>query len=173
MQVVKKALLYFLVILFSLAVFAPKRELYYLLEAYLMRQDIVIDNEEIKSGLFSLELEHPVFYVKGIKIAQVEKISLFTLFFYTSINAKEVKVDDSLKQWVPGKIKTVKLYYQLADPRRISIKVSGFFGKAKGYLELGLKQRKLYLGLTKADSIGSLAPLLKKGEKGWYYETSF
>jgi len=171
MQVVKKALLYFLVILFSLAAFAPKRELYYLLEAYLMRQDIVIDNEEIKSGLFSLELEHPVFYVKGIRVADIEKVSLYSLLFYTAAMARGINTDASFRRWVPEKIETVSLHYQILNPMNIVLKAKGSFGTLKGYISI--RQRVMHLDLTEEKSIGVLKPLLKKGEKGWYYETSF
>ncbi len=171
MQVVKKALLYFLVILFSLAVFAPKRELYYLLEAYLMRQDIIIDNEEIESGLFALKLHHPVLYIKGIKVADIEEVSLFTLLFYTTISAKEIKTDASFRRWVPGQIDTVLLRYQVLNPLNITLQAKGSFGAANGYFSID--KRVLHIDLTEAKSIDMLKPLLKKGEEGWYYETSF
>ena len=66
MQVVAKGLLFLLVILLSLAIFAPKRELYYLLEEQLMQKDIIISNEEVHSGLLTLKLRHPELYIKGI-----------------------------------------------------------------------------------------------------------
>jgi len=171
MQVVRKGLLYFIVIVLSLAVFSPKRELYYLLEAYLMRQDVIIDNEKIESGLFSLTLKHPDLYVKGIKISTIKEISLTTLLFYTHIAAKDIGTDRSLRQWVPGKIDRVSLNYQVLDPFRVTIKATGFFGEAKGYLSL--KKRVFHLDLLNEKSVGSLRPMLKKGEKGWYYEASF
>ena len=171
MQVVKKALLLFLVILFSLAVFAPKRELYYLLEAYLLRQDIIIDNEEIESGLFTLKLRHPELYIKGIKVANIKEVSLLTLLFYSTISAREIKTDASFQNWVPEKIDVVSLRYQVLNPMNITLKARGSFGMLDGYLSI--KNRVLHLDLTEEKSIGSLKSLLKKGEKGWYYETSF
>jgi len=171
MQVVKKIPLYFLVILFSLAVFAPKRELYYLLEAYLMRQDIIIDNEEIRSGLFSLELRHPVLYVKGIRVADIEEVSLISLLFYTAATARGIKTDASFRRWVPEKIETVSLHYQVLNPVNIILKAKGSFGAVEGYISI--RKRVLHLDLTEEKSIGILKSLLKKGEKGWYYETTF
>ena len=171
MQVVKKALLFFVVILFSLAIFAPKRELYYLLEEYLMRQDIIIDNEKVESGLFALKLHHPVLYVKGIKVADIEEVSLFTLLFYTTISAREIKTDTSFRRWIPEQIETVSLRYQILNPLNITLSARGSFGTAKGYLSID--KRILHLDLTEEKSIDVLKPLLKKGEKGWYYETSF
>ena len=171
MQVVKKSLLFFIVVLLSLAIFAPKRELYYLLEAYLMRQDIIIDNEEIESGFFALTLHHPVLYVKGIKVADIEEISLFTLFFYTTISAKGIKTDASFRRWVPGQIDIVSLRYQVLNPLNITLQAKGSFGVGNGYFSID--KRVLHIDLTEAKSIGMLKPLLKKGKEGWYYETSF
>jgi len=171
MQVVKKTLLFFVVILFSLAVFAPKRELYYLLEEYLMRQDIIIDNERIESGLFALKLHHPELYVKGIKVADIDEVSLFSLLFYTVMSAGDIKVESSLQNWLPREIDRVSLRYQVLDPLHIRVKARGSFGAADGYISI--RERVLHLDLTEEKSIAVLKPLLKKGEKGWYYETSF
>ncbi len=171
MQMVKKAILFFIVILFSLAVFAPKRELYYLLEKQLMQLDIIIDNEKIESGLFTLKLKHPEFYIKGIKMAEIEEISLFTLFFYSSITAKGIETDASLRKWIPVEIAVVSAHYQLFTPESIIVNAIGSFGAAKGYLLPA--ENLLHLDLTEEEPIKELKPMLKKGEKGWYYEASF
>jgi len=171
MQVVKKTALFLIVILLSLAIFAPKRELYYLLEEYLLQQDIVIDNEKIESGLFTLKLQHPDIYVKGIKMAEIREVSLLTLLFYTTITAGDIKPDASLQSWVPRQIDTVSLRYQVLNPMNITLKATGSFGVASGYISI--KNRLFHLDITEAKSIDVLKPVLKKGEKGWYYETSF
>jgi len=171
MQMVKKGLIYSLVILFSLALFAPKRELYYLLEGYLLRQDIIIDDEEIRSGLLSLKLEHPVLYVKGIELARVKEISLHTLLFYTYAAASGIVPDRSLKRLLPGKIEDISLRYQLLDPLRIRVKLKGDFGTANGYI--AIRERKVHLDFSDIQRLKGLRSMLKKGEKGWYYETTF
>jgi hypothetical protein len=53
----------------------------------------------------------------------------------------------------------------------IVLKAKGSFGTLKGYISI--RQRVMHLDLTEEKSIGVLKPLLKKGEKGWYYEASF
>ena len=171
MQVVIKSLLYFIVILLSLAIFAPKRELYYLLENYLQRQDIVIDNEKINSGLLTLKIEHPDIYVKGVKIAKADELSIFTIFFYSLLSAKNIDVDESLARLVPGKIEKAVAQYQILNPKNITISIVGDFGKAKGYFSL--TKRVLHIDFENLKSPGSLRSMLKKGEKGWYYEASF
>jgi len=171
MQMVKKAIGFLLVILLSLAIFAPKRELYYLLEEQLMQEDIIINNEEIDSGLLTLKLRHPELYIKGIKVADVEEITLFTLLFYTSITAKGIKTDASLRRWTPVQISTISAHYQLLNPKNILMKTTGSFGEAEGYLSLS--ENLLHMDLNEGASVKSLRSFLKKGENGWYYETSF
>ena len=171
MQMVKKIVLFAAVILLSIMIFAPKRELYYLLENRLAGQDIIIDNENIESGLLSLGLEHPVLYVKGIKVAEIEKVNLFTLLIYSRLSASTIKVDASLRRWIPGVIERVNIDYQLLSPNRLTLEIEGPFGRATGYLLL--KKHLLHLDLTEEKELGAMKNLLKKGEKGWYYETSF
>jgi len=171
MQVVKKVLLGLLVILFSLAIFAPKRELYYLLEERLMQQDIIISNEEIDDGLFTLTLRHPELYFKGIKVANINEVKLFSLLFYTTVIIKEIKTDASLQKWIPGEIDNFTAGYLLWKPGNIALGAMGSFGRAEGVVSLN--KRVIHIDLVGEKSIKRLKPLLKKGKKGWYYENSF
>ncbi len=171
MQVVKKAVLGLLVILFSLAIFAPKRELFYLLEERLMQQDIIISNEEIDTGLFTLTLRHPELYFKGIKVADINEVRLFSLLFYTAVTVKEIKTDASLQKWVPGEIDELTAGYQLWIPDSITLGALGSFGRAEGVVSLDKKV--IHIDMIEEKSIETLKPLLKKGEKGWYYEAAF
>ncbi len=160
-----------LVILFSLAIFAPKRELFYLLEERLMQQDIIISNEEIKAGLFTLTLRHPELYFKGIKVADIKEIRLFSLLFYTTVTVKEIKTDASLQKWVPGEINALTAGFRLWSPGNITLGALGSFGRAEGHVSLN--ERVIHIDLIEEKSIKALKPLLKKGAKGWYYETAF
>ena len=171
MQVVIKATLGLLVILLSLAIFAPKRELFYLLEERLMQQDIIISNEEIDDGLFTFTLRHPELYFKGIKVADINEVRLFSLLFYTSVIVKKIKPDASLHKWVPGEIDNLTAGYLFWKPGNIALGAVGSFGRAEGVVSINKKM--IHIDLTEEKSIKALKPLLKKGEKGWYYESSF
>jgi len=171
MQVVKKAALGLLVILLSLAIFAPKRELFYLLEERLMQQDIIINNEEIETGLFTLTLRHPELYFKGIKVADISEVKLLSLLFYTTVTVREIKPDASLQKWVSGEIDNLTAGNLLWKPGNIALGAMGSFGRAKGVVSLN--KRVIHIDLVEEKSIEALKPLLKKGEEGWYYESSF
>jgi len=170
MQMVKKILLVVLVVIFSLMIFAPKRELYYLLEEQLMKYDVVINNEDIEEGVFLLHINHPDIYVKGIELAKIDKIDIFSLLVYSSVAATGIATDSSLKKLIPAKVTTVKVIYQLLDPLKIAISVEGDFGKADGYLYI--QESKIRLNISESKDIARLKRLLKKDDKGWYYETA-
>ena len=170
MQMVKKILLVIVVVLFSLVIFAPKRELYYLLENRLMKYDIIINNEDIEEGLFLLHINHPDIYVKGIELVNIDKIDILSLLFYNTIEVDGIATDRSLKKLMPAKVTTIKATYQIVDPLKVAISVAGDFGKADGYLYI--KENKIRLDISEPKDISRLKHLLRKDDKGWYYETA-
>ena len=167
---VKKAILVFMVVILSLAIFAPKRELYYMLEDRLMQSGIIIDDEQIEDGLISLTINHPKIYVRGILIANVDKIRLWTIFFYSRLAVGNIDIDKSLQKFVPSPIKKVQVAYSLANPTNLSILVTGDFENING--QLSLKDRVVHIDITDKKLINRFKSQLRKGENGWYYETS-
>ncbi len=172
MQMVKNIFITFIVFLFALLVFMPKQELYFTLEKELAKQDIEINEQSIEEGIFSLNLIKPVIYVKGIKIASIEKINIFTLIFSTNINVKSLILDDSLKSFAPGKIDVANISHSLFSPFNVNIGANGSFGAIEG--SANLNERTLRLDFTETTKeLDSIRSNLKKDEKGLYYETSF
>jgi len=171
MQMVKKGLLVLLVAILSLAIFAPKRELYYLIEEELMKNDIIINNEEIESGLFTLTLKHPEVYLKGIRVAEIGEVQLWTVFFYSTFSIETITVDASLKRFVPVEIEHLRASHQIFNFMNIAINGNGEFGSASG--QVNLSEKKVHIDFDTESDTSKLKSLLKKGEKGWYYESSF
>jgi len=167
---VKKILVVFVVALLSLALFAPKRELYYLLEDKLAKEGIIIHDEEIKDGLISLTLNHPKIYYKGLLVADITKIKLWTIFFYSRVAIGHIKVDSSFDKFVPSPITKVQISYSLSNPKNLSLLVIGNFENIIG--ELSLVTKKVHIDVTDKKLIAKFKSQLKKGEKGWHYETS-
>ena len=172
MQMVKNIFITFMVFWFALLVFMPKQELYFTIEKELAKQDIEINEQSIEEGVFSLNLINPVIYVKGIKIATLEKINIFTLIFHTNINIKSLILDDSLKSFAPQKIDVANISYSLFSPFKANIEAKGSFGVMDG--RVNLNERNLRLDFTETTKeLDSIRSNLKKDEKGLYYETSF
>jgi hypothetical protein len=150
----------------------PKQELYFTLENELAKQDIEINEQSIEEGVFSLNLIKPVIYVKGIKIATVEKINIFTLLFYNNINIRSVHLDDSLRSFSPQTIDFANISYSLFSPFTVNIDANGSFGLLEGSANLNERNIRLDFSET-TKAIDPIRANLKKDEKGLYYERSF
>jgi len=171
MQMVKNIFIALCIIWFALLVFMPKRELYYQLEKELAKQEIVISGEKIEEGWFSLTLKEPSIYLKGIKIATIEEIDIFTLLFYTKVELKMLLLDKSLKAIAPQQTEYIVLSHSLLSPLQAWIDAQGEFGTIKGQADLS--KRRVTIDFIEVKEIGMIKSQLKKDEKGWHYERSF
>ena len=171
MQMVKKIFIAIFIVWFALLVFMPKQEIYYKLEKELAKKEIKINEKNIEEGLFSLTLKQASVYVKGIKIATIEEVTLFTLLFYTKVELDALLLDDALKAMAPQQTDKAILSHAILSPFEASVHAEGSFGIIEGSVDL--KERKLHINFTETKEIEMIKPQLKKDQKGWYYETSF
>jgi len=172
MQVVKNILLSLLVVWFAILLFMPKEKLYFALEKKLEAQDIKINEKAIETGIFSLNLLDADIYVKGIKVAHIKKVNVFTLLFTTNINIGALSVDASLKAFIPEKIEQANIIYTILTPLKADVFAHGSFGDIEGIVDLkGRTVRLDFIHTTK--EVDLLRANLQKDEKGLYYETSF
>lgn len=160
-----------MVVWLGILVFMPKQELYYKLEEVLDRYEVRLNEAEVSEGFFSLNLKQVNVYVKDIKVATIEEVSLFSLLFYSSMKVQSLKVDDSLKNMVPEETKSALLRHSIFSPEEVLVEASGSFGTLTG--EIDLNTRQVHLDFNESKNIQMLKPALKKSEKGWVYETSF
>ena len=171
MQMVKKILIALALVWFGLLLFMPKQELYYKLEKELEKKAVKINEKSIDEGLFSLTISGADVYAKGIKLATIEKLSFFTLLFYTNVEVENLMLDDSLKEVAPTKTDTLSISHALWNPIHININAQGSFGGLNG--DVAFAEKTLRLDFNDSKGIEMLKPKLKNDEKGWYYETSF
>ncbi len=171
MQMVKNFFIALLVVWLSLVILMPKKALYYKLEEVLETQSIKINEKKIEEGLFSLTLYGVDVYVKGIKLATIEKVNFFTLLLYTRMDIETLTLDDSLKNMTPTEISEVVASHGIWMPLKINIYAEGSFGKAEGHINID--EKNMRLDFNESKGIEMLKPNLKQDEKGWYYETSF
>jgi len=167
---VKKIIVVLVVALLSLAIFAPKRELYYMLEDKLAKEGIIIHDEEIEDGLISLTLNHPKIYYKGLLVADIAKVRLWTIFFYSRVAIGHIKIDTSLDKFVPSPITKIQVAHSITNPLNLSLLVIGNFKDVTG--ELSLVNNLIHIDITDEKLVNKFKSKLKKGDKGWYYETS-
>ena len=171
MQMVKNILIAFMIVWLGILLFMPKQEFYYKLEEELAKHEIKLNEAKMNEGLFSLDLKQVTVHFKGINVATIEEVSLFTLLFYNSIELRSLVVDDSLKKMLPQEIESAVARYSILSPSEVKVDASGSFGSMAGKIDLS--EAKVRLDLNESKNIEMLKPQLKKDEKGWYYETSF
>ena len=171
MQMVKKSIIIFVIAWLTIIVMMPKQELYYKFEEELSKHGIVLNEEEIDEGLFSLKLKQVTVYFKGIDVATIEEIQMTTLLFYNCMKVQILQVDDSLKTMVPQNTEEAKVTHALWAPLELSVEAIGSFGAMEGSVDLS--ERNMRLDFNESKSLQMLKPQLRKEEKGWVYETSF
>ena len=171
MQMVKKILFVLMVAWLAILILMPKQKFYYKLEEILGKYDVRLNEAEVSEGFFSLELKQVNVYVKDIKVATIEEVSLFSLLFYSSMEVQLLRVDDSLKNMIPEETKSAFLRHSILTPGEVSVEASGSFGSLMGNIDLNARQ--VHLDFNESKNIQMLKPALKKSEKGWVYETSF
>ena len=171
MQVVKKTLMIFFVVWLAFVLFMPKRNLYYKLEQTLAAQDIKVNEGSLSEGLFTLDINDAVVYVKGIDLVHVRHASFFSLLFYSSATLEGVVLDDSLQNMLPTQLEEATLSRVVWNPAHVGVSGRGTFGAFEG--DIDLAQRRAHLDFSELKEAGALKRQLKDGEKGWYCETSF
>jgi len=173
---VKKVTLIFFASWLALLLFMPKAELYYSLEKILAKKDIKLNEKSIEEGLFSLNIKEITVYVKGIPLANIEKLNFFTLFFYSSLTIENLISDETLHTKIPALVKEAHVNHQFFSPMSLSLDANGSFGEIVG--DVDLLKRTLYIDFVDTKDIGMIQPSLTKGiktngEEGWIYEKSF
>jgi len=171
MQMVKKTVIALVLLWFALLLFMPKIQLYYLLEHNLAKREIKLNESRISESPFGLRVTGMQVYFKGIPIAKIEKTEAVTLLFYNRISTAQITLDALLKEKFPASIEKLVFQYSLIDPLHIHISGSGSFGTLEGNYDL--RAHKLHIDIAAGKDIGMIGQWLKRGEKGYYYETSF
>jgi hypothetical protein len=171
MQMVKKSIIVFVIAWIAIIVLMPKQELYYKLEEELAKHDIILNEDQIDEGLFSLKLKQVTVYYKGISVATIEEMKMATLLFYSCVKVDTLEVDSSLKAMVPQKTKEARATHSILSPLQISVEASGSFGAMEGSIDLS--EQNMRLDFNQSKNLEMLKPRLRKEEKGWVYETSF
>ena len=171
MQMVKKTLLTTLVALVAILMFAPKVNLYFLLEQELQKNGIVLSNEKVESKLFGLDISNAKVYVENTHIGDVKDISILTLLLYNSIDIFEFTPVKSIQKMFPLSIKEAHINYAVWNPLEVKISADSSVGKIEGRVDL--QNRKVMLRFLDKNRIGPIRNYLRRDKSGWYYEQSF
>jgi hypothetical protein len=176
---VKKILKYFLYIfLFFIAFvyFIPKTNLYYLMEKYLVKYDVVISNEKLQEKFFDLNIKNMDISVKGIDSAKIENGDITLSLLYNKVDLKKIKLSSVMQNFFPVNIEHIYVVYTIFNPLNITGEAKGDFGEAK--IKVSLLNRKAILILHPSKLMlrkyRTVLRELKKLKNGEYkYEESF
>jgi hypothetical protein len=168
---VKKILLVLILLPFLILLFAPKKELLFLLEKRLATQGIVIGDGRVDETPIGLTIEHPVLYYKGIKIATAETISLWSLLLYTHGSIQGIHIDPPVQSYLSKRIEGITLTHSIINPIHVPVNIAGKALAGSG--DVNLKSRTLQLQLTHIPKSNTLTRYLKKTKGGWIYEQRF
>ncbi|CAA6821651.1 MAG: Unknown protein [uncultured Sulfurovum sp.] len=172
MQMVKRIVGGFFLTLILLWLFAPKVELYYLLEKSLKEKNIIISNETVTDTWIGLKIENADIYVAGAKVANTAKLNFNFLFFYNTLKINQINMDKSLSKMAPKVINNLNASYSILNPLKVKLTGDGSFGVLDG--EVRLMEKKVEILFPVAKELKTIKKFLKKDkEKGWLYETNY
>jgi len=166
---VKNILLFGLVLLVSLVVFAPKDRLYYLAEKELETYDAIISQERIEDGFFGVEVANAHLSIKGVEVATVEKMHLSWVLFASSLELRNVVLDASSKGVVPVSEFNLSITHNLSSPKSIGVKLSYQEVSKEAMVRL-VDEETLRIEVESIEGMEWLKNYMQEDEKGWYYE---
>lgn len=171
-----KALFLFCFFVAALIAFLPKKNLYYYAEEQLFKYKTVITNEQVDAGLFSLSLQHADIYVEGIRAAKVMEATLGIYVLHNVLHLHQIRLSGMAKNFLPTRIDSLTLSYDLWDPMQVHLDAKGEFGEAKGEI-LPLSNKmviRLKPSKTMLRKYRSILSRMKKAKNGEYsYEQRF
>ncbi len=171
LHMVKKILIVLVLLPFLLLTFAPKKELFFMLQKQLAQQGISISGGDISENPIGLQIKHSSLFFKGVKVADIDKLSLWTLLVYSCSSIDKVSFDPSLKSFVPAKIENISLVHNVINPTKISISVNDKEYKGKGAVDL--RGKTIHFRFSKVPSKSPILVHLKSNKGGWDYEQRF
>jgi len=169
MQMVKRILGGFFLGFIFLWLFAPKVELYYLLEKSLKEKNIIISNETVTDTWYGLKIENADFYVAGAKVATAAQLNFNFFLVYNTLKIKNIETYTNM---APKEINHFSAIYSITNPLNIKLNGEGSFGILDGKIEL--KNRRVEILFPETKDIEAIKRFLKHDkEKGWLYETNY
>lgn len=172
MQMVIRLFIYGLTALLALVLFAPKKELYFLLEKELQSRHVVLADESLKESPFGLTLQDLRIRVDGAEVAELDRITLRTFLLYNRLTLQGLRPAPGMERLLPITVEKGMATYTLLHPTRLQLDLQGSFGKAKGYLQL-LPLRHLHLEIVQEGNLDTLRPYLKRENGRWLYDAKF
>jgi len=112
-------------------IFIPKVSLYYQAERILKDSKIIIDNEKVVDKFLFLKITNAQILYDDISSAEIDEVSLFPLLVYNVAVIKDIKLNNSFKDFFPTLIKKATISYGIWSYYKIFLNSNGEFGEVK------------------------------------------
>jgi len=168
---VKKILLVIILLPFLILALSPKKALLYQWEKQLAIRGIKLADGVIRTHPFGITIDHPSVYVKGIKVATIKHISLWSALFYTRGTIDGIKFDEAMEAYLPPKLAHVSLVHSVIEPTHVRLAVTDKAFPGDG--DVDLRQRAFKMRFVTLPKNTPIAKYLKHGKGGWVYEQQF
>jgi len=168
---VKKILLVIILLPFLILALSPKKALLYQWEKQLATRGIKLADGVISTHPFGISIDHPSVYVKGIKIATLKHVSLWSALVYTKGTMNGITFDPSMEAYLPPGLAQVSLTHSIIEPTHVRLILTDKAFPGDG--DVDLKKRTLKVRFTKLPQRTPMARYLKHTKGGWVYEQRF
>lgn len=143
-----KKLNYFFVFFFfimSAMVFLPQKNIFYLAEKFLEKNQTYISNETIEQKLFGLDIKNLEILFEDIKIGNVQDVQMNFLGFYNKIIINKTIIKAGNFTFIPKNINIIEAKYSILAPLKILLYSESDLGTIHGFISLN--DQKLFLEL--------------------------
>lgn len=143
-----KKLNYFFVSFFfiiSSMFFLPQKNIYYLAEKILEKNQTYISNETIDQKLFGLDIKNLEILFEDIKIGNIQDVQMNFLGFYNKIVINKTLIKAGNFTFIPKNIEIVEAKYSILTPLKILLFSQSDIGTINGFISLN--DQKLFLEL--------------------------
>jgi len=168
---VKKILIVIVVFFFSLIILAPKERLFFLAEDKLAQNEIIISNEVVNSTLMGLNISNGELTLKGISVAKIETMDIFSILFYSSIDIENVILDEASRGMIPLSEFNLSLSHSVLSPKSLALVLEHGSNEVEAKIKF-LDEGKVRIEVDDINGSSWLKPMMQKDENGWYYETA-
>ncbi len=171
-----RLLLYIAAFLAALMLFAPKANLYYLLEEQLRPLGVVIGGETLRDTGFGLEIDGGTLYAKQIESASAERVSVGLFGAYNRVTVKNLQLAKAFEKFWPARIERADAVLALWDPLHLTIDAEGDFGTLRAVIALDERSvdARIVPSQLMLKRYGATLRQMQKDDTGGYrYESRF
>jgi hypothetical protein len=138
------------VLFFScLIIFTPKEKIFNKALNEIYKYDLSFKSYDFYDKAFGAKIDNSNIYYKNIQAITIDKLNIQTMIVSNKIDMQNIKVDDSLKQFIPSTIKHISISYTILNPLFVDIDIYSKQFKIKGYVDIVNSKVVLNITLSK------------------------